>query len=256
MVSPNTYRNYMSIGDVIKTLSDEFPDVTLSKVRFLESEGLIEPERTASGYRRFYESDLAKLRYILRLQRDHFVPLKVIRKRLEHFDPSEEEVVEAEESVTAAPAPEPAVRIARDENELELLEGGLSMTLSEFLNATNLTEEDVKELEEYGLVRSHPLPTGGAVSAGGQRIYDEDDLMIAKIAKDFAKFGIHARHLKMYKNFCEKEAGLFEQVVIPFSRAGVDGRKGVTQSLNELAKLSRRLKQVMLRSRLREYLQS
>jgi DNA-binding transcriptional MerR regulator len=247
-MSATSYRNYMSIGDVIKTLSDEFPDVTLSKVRFLESEGLIEPERTASGYRRFYESDLAKLRYILRLQRDHFVPLKVIRKRLEHFDPAEEDSPETEEPAAAALPEEPVVRIARDENELEILEGGLSMTLSEFLNATNLSEDEVKELEEFGLVHAHPLPTGGAY-------FDEDDLMVAKIAKDFAKFGIHARHLKMYKNFCEKEAGLFEQVVLPLSRAGGDGRRSTTQSLNELAKLSRRLKQVLLRSRLREYLQ-
>ncbi len=245
-VSANNYRNYMSIGDVIKTLSDEFPDVTLSKVRFLESEGLIEPERTASGYRRFYEADLAKLRYILRLQRDHFVPLKVIRKRLEHFDPAEEDSPETEEPAVAQPA-ETIVRIAREENELELLEGGLSMSLGDFLSATALTEDEVRELEEYGLIHPHPLPAGGVY-------YDEDDLMVAKIAKDFAKFGIHARHLRMYKNFCEKEAGLFEQVVLPASRSG-DGKKSTTQSLNELAKLSRRLKQVLLRSRLREYLQ-
>lgn len=246
-VSANSYRNYMSIGDVIKTLSDEFPDVTLSKVRFLESEGLIEPERTASGYRRFYEADLAKLRYILRLQRDHFVPLKVIRKRLEHFDPAADESPETEEP--AAPQPvETVVRIAREENELELVEGGLSMSLGDFLNATGLGEDEIRELEEYGLVHPHPLPAGGVY-------YDEDDLMVAKIAKDFAKFGIHARHLRMYKNFCEKEAGLFEQAVLPMSRSGGDGRKSTTQSLNELAKLSRRLKQVLLRSRLREYLQ-
>jgi DNA-binding transcriptional MerR regulator len=238
-----SYRNYMTIGDVIKTLAEEFPDVTLSKVRFLEAEGLIEPERTPSGYRRFYQEDLAKLRYILRLQRDHFVPLKVIRKRLEHFDPSE--TPENEEPEVPQPPP---IRAAKDENELEALEGGLSLSLTDFLNATGLSEEEVKELEEYGLVHSHPLPAGGS-------FFDEDDLLVAKLAKDFAKFGIHARHLRMYKNFAEKEAGLFEQVVIPLSRTGGEGRKGVSQSLNDLARLSRRLKQVMLRSRLREYLQ-
>lgn len=244
MKAERSYRNYMTIGDVIKTLAEEFPDVTLSKVRFLEAEGLIEPERTPSGYRRFYQEDLAKLRYILRLQRDHFVPLKVIRKRLEHFDPSEAPDNEAPE----APAP-PPIRATKDENELETLEGGLSLSLGEFVNATGMTEEEVKELEEYGLVHSHPLPTGGSY-------FDEDDLLVAKLAKDFAKFGIYARHLRMYKNFAEKEAGLFEQVVIPLSRAGGEGRKGVSQSLNDLAKLSRRLKQVMLKSRLKDYLSS
>ena len=234
----------MTIGDVIKTLAEEFPDVTLSKVRFLEAEGLIEPERTPSGYRRFYQEDLAKLRYILRLQRDHFVPLKVIRKRLEHFDPSEAPDNEAPE----APAP-PPILATKDENELETLEGGLSLSLGEFVNATGMTEEEVKELEDYGLVHSHPLPAGGSY-------FDEDDLLVAKLAKDFAKFGIYARHLRMYKNFAEKEAGLFEQVVIPLSRAGGESRKGVSQSLNDLAKLSRRLKQVMLKSRLKDYLSS
>ncbi len=242
MKAERSYRNYMTIGDVIKTLAEEFPDVTLSKVRFLEAEGLIEPERTPSGYRRFYQEDLAKLRYILRLQRDHFVPLKVIRKRLEHFDPSETPENEAPE----APAP-PPIRATREENELETLEGGLSLSLNDFVNASGMTEEELKELEDYGLVHSHPLPSGGSY-------YDEDDLLVAKLAKEFAKFGIYARHLRMYKNFAEKEAGLFEQVVIPLSRSGGESRKGVSQSLNDLAKLSRRLKQVMLKSRLKDYL--
>lgn len=238
------YRNYMSIGDVIKTLAEEFPDVTLSKIRFLEAEGLLEPERTPSGYRRFYQEDLAKLRYILRLQRDHFVPLKVIRKRLEHFDSSEG----LDADLPEAPSP-PVILTAKEENELALLEGGLNLSLNDFLTAAGLSEDEVRELEEFGLVHSHP-------AAGGGAYYDEEDLIVAKIARDFAKFGIYARHLKMYKNFAEKEAGLFEQVVIPFARAGGDGRKGVTQSLNDLARLSRRLKQVLLRARLREYLRS
>ncbi len=144
MKAERSYRNYMTIGDVIKTLAEEFPDVTLSKVRFLEAEGLIEPERTPSGYRRFYQEDLAKLRYILRLQRDHFVPLKVIRKRLEPFDPSDS----AENEAPEAPAP-PPIRAAKDENELETLEGGLSLSPTDFLSAAGMTEEEVKELEEY-----------------------------------------------------------------------------------------------------------
>lgn len=244
MKAERSYRNYMTIGDVIKTLAEEFPDVTLSKVRFLEAEGLIEPERTPSGYRRFYQEDLAKLRYILRLQRDHFVPLKVIRKRLEHFDPSE-----TPEDETPEPPQPPPIRVAKDDNELESFEGGLSLSLGDFVHATGMSEEEVKELEDYGLIHSHPLDTGGAY-------FDEDDLLVAKIARDFAKFGIHARHLRMYKNFAEKEAGLFEQVVVPLSRAGGETRKGVNQSLNDLAKLSRKLKQVMLKSRLREFLES
>jgi DNA-binding transcriptional MerR regulator len=240
------YRSYMSIGDVIKSLSDEFPDVSLSKIRFLEAEGLIEPERTPSGYRRFYQDDLARLTYILRLQRDHYVPLKVIRKRLEHFDSSEM----AEDPAPATPIPLPTGRFARDDSEFGMFDGGMSLSFTELLNATGLSEDEIRELEDFGLIHSHPLESGGV-------FYDEDDLMVAKLAKDFAKYGIGARHLKMYKNFAEKEAGLFEQVVIPMVRAGgVDGRRTVTQSLNELAKLAKRMKQVLLRSSLQKYLQS
>src|SRR3989337_4123481 len=75
-------RDYLSIGEVLESLRSDFPDVTISKIRFLETEGLIAPQRTPSGYRKFYDSDVAKLRYILELQRDHFMPLKVIRERL------------------------------------------------------------------------------------------------------------------------------------------------------------------------------
>src|SRR6266702_2598734 len=81
-----TTRAFMSIGDVLKSLREEFPEVTVSKIRFLEAEGLIEPERTPSGYRKFYQQDLARLRYILRLQRDNFMPLKIIRRKLEQFE--------------------------------------------------------------------------------------------------------------------------------------------------------------------------
>ncbi|MDQ4149075.1 MAG: MerR family transcriptional regulator [Actinomycetota bacterium] len=240
------HRNYMSIGDVIKSLSDEFPDVSMSKIRFLEAEGLIEPERTPSGYRRFYQEDLARLKYILRLQRDHFVPLKVIRKRLEHFDASEV----TDEPAAPAAVPPPSARLVREESELGVIDGGVQMSLAELLNATGLAEDEIRELEDYGLIHSHPLPSGGVY-------YDEDDLTIAKLAKDFGKYGIGARHLKMFKNFADKEAVLFEQVVIPLVRAGgIEGRRTVTQSLNELAKLARRLKQVLLRSSLQKYLQA
>lgn len=237
-------RQHLSIGEVLKTLREEFSDVSISKIRFLETEGLIDPERTNSGYRKFYPQDLARLRYILRLQRDHFMPLKVIRTRLEHFDPSaESDVSEAvgdtkhSESASAAPA-----------DDIPMIEGGLNLNFEDFLNSTGLSYDGVRELEEYGLIDSHTLDTG-------ELYYDEDDLQIAKMAKEFGKYGIQPRHLKMYKNFAEKEVGLFEQVVVPISRSsGTDGRRTATQSLAELAKLSKRLKQVLLRANLRQLL--
>lgn len=243
----STTKSYVSIGDVLKTLLEEFPDVSISKIRFLEAEGLIEPERTPSGYRKFHSEDVSRLRYILRLQRDQFVPLKVIRKRLEHFDPTDVPAEQASKTVESSPAKPSAVAV--EEDDLPVIEGGLSLSRDDFARTIGFDDEGVEELEEFGLVDSHQLDDGTLY-------YDEDDVLIAKIAKDFAKFGIQPRHLKMYKNFAEKEADLFRQVVVPVSRnASGDGKRQSRVSLLELAKLSKRLKQALLRSSLRDYLQ-
>lgn len=228
----------ISIGEVLKALREEFQDISISKIRFLETEGLIEPERSPSGYRKFFPTDVARLRYILRLQRDHFMPLKVIRKRLEHFDPAD--ILEEAPKAQAQGPP------AGQEDDFVLFEGGLTLSMQEFLNASGLEFDELSELEEYGLVDSHPLDSGDV-------FYDEDDLQVAKIAKEFSKYGIQPRHLRMYKNFAEKEVGLFGQVAFPVPRHNAaDGRRSKNQSLAELAKLSRRLKHVLLRASLRE----
>lgn len=228
-------RDTLSIGEVLKQLQEEFPDVSVSKIRFLESEGLIEPERTSSGYRQFSTNDLARLRFILRLQRDQFLPLKVIRKRLEHFDPED------------APSPngDPRPKVSQDEDEFSP-PAGLNLSFDELVSASGLDELQIRELEEFGLIDSH--------SAGDEVFYDEDDLMVAKIARDFGKYGIEPRHLKMYRTFAEREAGLFEQVVVP--RARREGGRSLTQSLSELSKLSKRLRHVLLKGGLRGQLGS
>jgi len=190
----------MSIGDVLKSLREEFPEVTVSKIRFLEAEGLIEPERTPSGYRKFYQQDLARLRYILRLQRDNFMPLKIIRRKLEQFE------VDGAEAVSRPSRSQPDDRVAPAEP---------------------------------------PLPPMSA----------EDDLVIAKIARDFGKYGIEPRHMRMYRHFADREAGLFQQAVVPHRGASNDSKRRAVQSLNDLAKLSKRLKQLLLRASLREHLQ-
>lgn len=245
-------RPFMSIGDVLKSLRDEFPEVTVSKIRFLEAEGLIEPERTPSGYRKFYQQDLARLRYILRLQRDNFMPLKIIRRKLEQF-----EADGAEAPAPAAPAadtgvapgsssPAPGSVPYAPEEDLDTPVGGLHLSLDELAAASGVATEQLKELQEYGLIDAHPLE--------GSVFYDEDDLVIAKIARDFAKVGIEPRHLRMYRHFAEREAGLFEQAVVPRGGSN-DSRRRAVQSLSDLAKLSSRLKGLLLRSTLRSHLQ-
>ncbi|MGI8427535.1 MAG: transcriptional regulator FtsR [Actinomycetota bacterium] len=237
-------KTQLSIGEVLKALRHEFSDVSISKIRFLETEGLVDPERTPSGYRKFNDSDIARLRYILRLQRDHFMPLKIIRKRLQNFDPADltNGTVSASEGQVDASLPK-----SPSDEDGGLIEGGLSLSWEEFLSASGLSSDEIAELEEFGLVEARLLDSG-------EIYYNEDDLQMAKIAREFAKFGIHARHLKMYKNFAEKEVGLFEQVIPAARTSPGESTRGRTQSLLELAKLSRRMKQVMLRSCLRDFL--
>src|SRR5215467_1845787 len=179
----------MSIGDVLKSLREEFPEVTVSKIRFLEAEGLIEPERTSSGYRKFYQQDLARLRYILRLQRDNFMPLKIIRRKLEQFeaDGAEASSGPSQGRLEDQTAPEePPLPPTSAEDDLDSPVGGLHLSFDELVAASGLAPDHVKELEEYGLVDAHPLEDSF--------YYDEDDLMIAKIARDFGKYGIEPRH--------------------------------------------------------------
>jgi len=244
-----TARTFMSIGDVLKSLREEFPEVTVSKIRFLEAEGLIEPERTPSGYRKFYQQDLARLRYILRLQRDNFMPLKIIRRKLEQFEADGGQGGrEAEDAGDdpEAPGAEAGLPPLSADDDLDTPVGGLHLSFDELVAASGLAAEHVRELEEYGLLS--PKRLEGSVA------FDEDDLMVAKIARDFGKYGIEPRHMRMYRHFADREAGLFEQAVVPHRAASNDSRRRAVQSLSDLAKLSKRLQQLLLRASLREHL--
>ncbi len=226
-------RSYMSIGEVLVMLKTEFRDVTISKIRFLEGEGLIDPERTPSGYRKFYDKDIERLRTILRMQRDEYLPLKVIKDRLEN----------KEEDGAAKPA------LAPVEEEIATPPTGLHMSEEELAVATGVDKNRIRELESFGLLRAHGL--------NGDKYFDGDDFIVLSIAKDFFKYGIEARHLTMYRHFADREATFFESIVLPMLRQkNPDARRLAADNLSELAGLSRKLKQALLRSNLRQYLQS
>ena len=226
-------RSYMSIGEVLAMLKTEFRDVTISKIRFLEGEGLIDPERTPSGYRKFYDKDIERLRTILRMQRDEYLPLKVIKDRLENKD----------EDGAAKPA------LAPVEEEIATPPTGLHMSEEELAVATGVDKNRIRELESFGLLRAHGL--------NGDKYFDGDDFVVLSIAKDFFKYGIEARHLTMYRHFADREATFFESIVLPMLRQkNPDARRVAADNLSELAALSRKLKQALLRSNLRQYLQS
>ena len=234
-------RPYLSIGEVLTLLKDEFPDVTISKIRFLESQGLLDPERTPSGYRKFYDNDVARLRWILRQQREHFLPLKVIKGRLVGESESEsagEETTAAGASMVAAADPEP----------LTPPRSGTSLTLQELGASCGLETGDLKDLERFGLIAGRTV--------GGTAYYDDDALAAAHVAAGFMKFGVEARHLRMYKTAAEREAGFFEQVVMPMlKQRNPEARRQASETLSELARLGQQLRSAMLRNALGDYLE-
>ncbi|MGY5053025.1 transcriptional regulator FtsR [Streptomyces sp. 900105755] len=192
-----TESGLMSIGTVLNVLRDEFPEVTISKIRFLESEGLIEPRRTPSGYRKFSTGDVERLGHVLRMQRDHYLPLKVIREYLEAMERGEAvqpPVLGRQregEAVPMAPEAPTVARIGRDE----------------LLAAADIDETRLAEWESYGLIT--PLEEG---------VYDAETVTVASLVAELGRFGIEPRHLRAMKAAADREAGLVDQVVAPLKR--------------------------------------
>jgi len=273
---------HSSIGDVLGMLREEFPDITISKIRFLESQGLIDPERTPSGYRKFYEGDVARLRWILHQQKENFLPLKVIKGRLEQLElgggvltdftdvdamadaGANAEPVAVDSEPEADPVPEKPKPKRRTRKKaaapptLPLDDGraddlavdptGVSLTREELAKAAGLTDAEITELESFGLL----IP---ATEAGGRVLFDEDGLAVARLAAGFAKHGIEARHLRMYRSFAEREAMLYQQALLSVLRQrNPEARARAQEELAELAKLGRGLRTAYLRQAARELL--
>jgi DNA-binding transcriptional MerR regulator len=231
-------RSTMSIGEVLATLRPEFPDVTISKIRFLEAEGLIEPERTPSGYRKFSRADVARLRYVLSAQRDHYLPLRVIKEHLDAIDRGLEppaiggggpRVPRALVAAEGMPGPD---AFRPDASEVRL-------SRRELLDAAGLEDEQLTQLEQYGLVGPRP---------GGSH-YDGDALVVAKTVAEMARFGIEARHLRPFKAAAEREIGLVEQVVTPLVRQrNPEARARADEVARELAALSVKLHATLVKA--------
>ena len=239
-------RAYLSIGEVLSLLKEEFPDVTISKIRFLESQGLLDPERTPSGYRKFYDTDVERLRWILRQQREHFLPLKVIKGRL-RGGAVNGETDDGERLDAARASAEAAVAAAGGEPApLGVRTSGANLNLTELSVATGLEEDDLRELERFGLLVGRRV--------GSSVYYDEEALSVAGMAAGFMKYGVEARHLRMYKTAADREAGFLEQVVMPMlKQRNPQARRQAIETLSELARLGHGLRQAMLRQALRQY---
>jgi DNA-binding transcriptional MerR regulator len=237
-------RARLSIGEVLSQLRGDFPGLNISKIRFLEAEGLIEPERTPSGYRKFSHQDVERLRYVLTCQREHYLPLKVIR---EHLDAIDRGLEPPALSGTSGPQV-PRVVLDGDgyptpDSFGSLAEGAeLRLSRNELLTAAQIEDPLLEQLETYGLVR----PRQGAAP------YDGDALVIAKTAGELAVFGLEPRHLRAFKTAADREIGLVEQVVSPIRRgrdAGASAR--AEEAIGQMAALSVRLHATLVKAALR-----
>ena len=209
--------SYFSIGKLVKLLEADFPDISVSKVRFLESKGLISPERSTSGYRRYSEKDVNQLRWVLSLQRDHFLPLKVIKERLAGDGNSERsENFQLPQLDPSSPPDE-----------------SLEFTKAELLKRTGLSEDKLKERDAYGILPKRNQSLGD--------MYNADDLFVTQIVSRFYSYGIEPRHLRHIKRGADAEALLIDQRL-----TGLQGKRAI-KAIVELARLSSELKTLLLR---------
>lgn len=219
----------MNIGEVIARLKDEFPGISISKIRFLEAEGLIDPERTSAGYRKFSNADVERLRYILRMQRDHYLPLKVIGEHLDAIDrglepPAIEPVVPVVPKVALADDGMPSPESFRRRSDLRL-------SRRELVKVAEIDEEFLGQLETFGLV-----------VAGRKGEFTADDLLVARTAAELAAYGLEPRHLRAFRTAADREVGLVQQAVAPL-RGGKDAaaQARTEEASAEIAALALRL---------------
>jgi DNA-binding transcriptional MerR regulator len=261
-------RDHHSIGEVLALIQQDFPDVTISKIRFLESQGLLEPDRTQSGYRKFYDADVERLRWVLYQQRENYLPLKVIKDRLERegdgTDGGRREASPAgsraanpgpaASTPSSAPTPEPrpapgaVAPVGVDgPDPLDAGPSSASMTADELAAACGLEVEAVHELSRFGLITSRQI--------GSADLFDADALIIAQLAAAFLGRGIEARHLKMYKVAADREAGFLEQIAGPLmGHRDQSTRAHAGAEVRELIALGDKLRSALLRRSVQELL--
>lgn len=220
-------RDYLTIGELVESLVPAHPDLTISKVRFLEDEGLITPERTAGGYRKFSTSEVARVDLVLRLQKEHFLPLSVIREKLKELDKGRV----PEELRPMVTRPE-AVSLPFEE--------GAAVPLEEVPSSLGFPASFVRELAEYGLVRIEKGERGDELPRG--------DVQIAHACWEMRRFGVEPRHLRIHVTAAEREAALFQQILMPAYRHRTpETKQKLVETLGELMRLTDELRRELVK---------
>jgi DNA-binding transcriptional MerR regulator len=242
-------RDLVSIGEVMNRLRPEFPEITISKIRFLESEGLVEPRRSPSGYRKFAPADVERLRYVLRVQRDRYLPLRVIKDHLDALDRGLEPPALPVGPDVPEPR-EPAVDAAAADGGLPdgpgPADGAVRLTRAELLAAAGIDDAALTRLEEFGLVEALPV----ADVPGG--VYPADAVLVARVAAALGAYGLEPRHLRPVKVAADREAALVEQIVAPLlRRRDARAKADAEGTLRDLVALTSRLHQALVTASLR-----
>ncbi|MET0467286.1 MAG: MerR family transcriptional regulator [Aeromicrobium sp.] len=226
----------LGISQVIAELSGEFPDISQSRIRYYDEQGLVEPRRTPSGYRKFSYGDVERLRFVLRMQKDRYWPLSHIRQVLDQMDSGEVPDTELKATLRV-----PQVTLAADgtptAQSVTEGTGSTRMTREELMDAAGIDAATLDQVEEFELIRRRP----------NQRYYDTDDLVVASLVGQLAELGLEPRHLRGFRSAADRELGLLEQVVPPATRQ----QSGAAANLAELAALNVRLHTVLVRAGLR-----
>jgi DNA-binding transcriptional MerR regulator len=222
----------MTIGVVCKGLAQEFPDISISKIRYLEDQKLLNPRRTAGGYRLYSASDVVRLRTILRLQRDEFLPLRVIRQEL-----ASGRAADGEGAVAATPQSVAGKRKRRA--SVSVSDGGAMYPLSDVLEETRADPELVRELEDYGVIKGE--------LRNGTHYYDETEREIIGAVTELARYGVGGRNLRVFRSSADREAALLQQILAPALRSrNPERRKEALEALENLAAVASHLKHLLL----------
>jgi DNA-binding transcriptional MerR regulator len=229
----------MSIGAVLDLLRPDFPDVTISKIRFLEAEGLVTPERTPSGYRRFTAYDCARLRFVLTAQRDQYLPLKVIKAQLDAQPDGE-----LPHSGSAYGVPRLVTVDASAGDSVSVAQSQVRLRREDLLTRSGIDEALLNELVK-----------GGIIKPGTAGFFDEHAVIIAQCAKALAEYGVEPRHLRAFRSAADRQSDLIAQIAGPVVKAGKAGARDRADDLaREVAALAITLHTSLIKSAVRDVL--